>query len=69
MSNPATIVETRDALAHLAERGFAPLLDVLSDPAVYTKGERVILAAIARRLDLTPRRAAAMLREARAALE
>lgn len=70
MNDPAKTVELQDALEHLAARGFSRLLKALSDERVYTHdgGGRLILAAIARRLKVTPRRAAAMLQEAKLAL-
>ena len=70
MHDPSQIAERRDALEHLAKSGFAPLLQVLADPRVYTRGGsgRLIVSTVARRLRMSPRRVAAMLVNARAAL-
>jgi hypothetical protein len=41
-------VDVLDTLAHLRNNGFGPLLDILSNPAVFLRNGRVNLSAIER---------------------
>jgi hypothetical protein len=67
MSNPSEIAEQRNAVAHLRANGFSPLLAALEDPRCYTRDGRgrLVLAAVAKRLQVSWHRAASMLEEAR----
>jgi hypothetical protein len=71
MNDPATIIEQRDAVEHLVAHGFQPLLDALQEPSCYTRrgSGRLVISEVARRLEVSPRRAKVMLQEARAAVE
>jgi DNA-binding CsgD family transcriptional regulator len=68
-TSPADQVEHLDAIDHLRRNGFSPLLAALEHPETYTSTGRVILAEIARRLQITPKRAGAMLLQARLVLQ
>jgi hypothetical protein len=73
MSDPSTIVEQRDALEHLAASGFSRLLDAIKDPECYArtgcKAGQIDVRVLARKLQVTPQRAAAILMEARFAIQ
>jgi hypothetical protein len=68
MNDPATIVERRDLLEHLAARGFAPLLEALGDPRCYKRDGRLNIRALARALQMSWYRANLLLQRAREAI-
>lgn len=70
MRNPSAIVEERDAVARLEQTGFSSLLAALRDPRCYTRAGsgRLVLAQLARKLNLSPQQASSLLQNARAAL-
>ena len=69
MHDPARHAEARDALTALRARGYGPLLDALADPDV-CKGRsgRLVMAPIARRLDMTTTQVAELLKSAQATI-
>lgn len=70
-NDPSQLVERRDTLQHLHAAGFDRLLAALLDPNSYTRDGlgRVVLAKVARHMCTTPRRAAAILRDAKRSLQ
>jgi hypothetical protein len=70
-NNPSDIVEQADTICRLQQAGYGELLFALADPTVYARAGsgRLVMAALAKRLGVGPKRAKRMLDGAKAAVQ